>query len=82
MKIKLNRAGFRELRNSREMVADLDARARRVAAEAGAGFEADSRTGATRARGSVVTGDARARAAAAADPGRLLRALHRGGRNA
>lgn len=77
-KTKLNMAEFRELRRSAEVLADLDARAKRVAAAAGAGFEARSRLGANRARASVATVTTAARLKAARDPAAFLRALERG----
>lgn len=78
MKPKLNRAGFRELRNSPAVVADLDARARRVAEAAGDGFVSASGGGKTRGRASVATVSNTARRAAAGDPAAFLRALQRG----
>lgn len=53
--IKLNRSGVKELLKSGAVLADLEARAARVAAAAGDGFEVDSEVGANRARASVRT---------------------------
>lgn len=75
---KLNLKEFRELRRSAEVQADIERRAKRVAAAAGPGFEARSQLGATRARASVVTGTLAARRKAASDPAAFLRALERG----
>lgn len=44
MKIKLNNAGFRALRTDPAVVADLRARAERIAAAAGDGFEVSEKT--------------------------------------
>lgn len=63
--IRLTRSGPRELRRSAGVLADLQARAARIAAAAGPGMEANSGQGANRARASVVTAthDARRREA-------------------
>lgn len=60
VKVKLNNKGFAELRNSPEVQADLTARARRIQAAAGDGFEARDASPGTkgarpRARASVGT---------------------------
>lgn len=77
-KAKLNMAEFRELRRSAEVKADLERRAKRVAAAAGPGFVARSQVGANRARASVATDTLEARRKAARDPAAFLRALERG----
>lgn len=55
VKVKLNRRGVAALLKSPEVRADLEARARRIAASAGPGMEASATVGATRARASVRT---------------------------
>lgn len=55
VKVVLFRKGIRELLNSPEIRADLVARAKRVAAQAGDGFEVDSHSGTKRGRASVRT---------------------------
>lgn len=54
-RIKLNMAGFRELRNSPKVVADLTRRAEAVAASAGPGHKVDVNRGRDRARAAVIT---------------------------
>jgi hypothetical protein len=53
--IKLNSPGVKALLRSPEMLADLEARARRIAAVAGPGFESDGQIGPSRARAAVWT---------------------------
>lgn len=88
MKLKINRQGFRELRNSPGVVADLDARAERVAdaamaeydphhGEVNDGFIPNVSEGQNRARSSVVTGNPHAARHNAAH-NTLLRALEAG----
>jgi hypothetical protein len=55
-RIKLNLAGFRKLRRSPEVAADLEKRARRIADAAGPGHEVEVTKGRTRALGMVWTG--------------------------
>jgi hypothetical protein len=55
VRIKLNSAGVRQLLRSSEVMADLDARARRVAAAAGEGHEVQLWVGRNRARATVRT---------------------------
>lgn len=55
VKVKLNRRGVEALLKSPGVEADLLARARRIAAAAGEGMEAESMVGRTRARASVIT---------------------------
>lgn len=56
MTIKLNAQALREIRNSPEVVAELEARAQRIAAAAGDGMEVKpTETGKNRARVAVVT---------------------------
>ena len=78
MKAKLNTKGFRELRNDPKVIADLEARAKRIAEAAGPGFEASSQAAPNRGRASVVAGTLAARRKAAADPAAFLRAIERG----
>ncbi|MBK7021440.1 MAG: hypothetical protein IPH38_18075 [Candidatus Microthrix sp.] len=54
-RIKLNLAGFRKLRRSPEVAADLEKRARRIADAAGPGHEVEVTKGRTRALGMVWT---------------------------
>lgn len=56
VRVKLNIAGFRSLRNDPAVLADLRARAERLAAASGPGYFADAQTGKNRARAGVVTG--------------------------
>lgn len=55
VRIELNRAGVRELLTSPAVRADLERRARAIAAAAGSGMEVDSEIGRNRARASVRT---------------------------
>lgn len=55
VKVKLNKAGVRELLRSAEVEADLVSRARRIASAAGSGHEVQSGKGRNRARAEVVT---------------------------
>ena len=55
MRLKLNRSAVRELLRGAEIQADISARAERIAAAAGDGFEADHEVGRNRARSSVRT---------------------------
>lgn len=57
MKIKHNSRAYRELLRSQVMLDDLKARADRIAAAAGPGFEATAQLGTNRARASVRTTD-------------------------
>lgn len=75
--IKLNRAGVRELLRSKEVQDDLAARAERIAAAAGDGFDASSFVGANRARASVMAVSIEARIAEAKDR-TLTRAIDAG----
>lgn len=52
VKVKLNIAGFRQLRN--EVVGDLADRAGRIAEACGDGYVAESETGRNRARAAVI----------------------------
>lgn len=76
VRIELNRAGVRELLRSPEVLADLQARAERVAAAAGGGedFVAESSLGPNRARASARTASNRGRSLEATDR-TLTRAL-------
>lgn len=76
-RITWNMAGFRDLRKQPGVLADLRARAERIAAAAGPGNEPSSMLGANRARASVVTADRQARRAEAKTRA-LTRALDAG----
>ena len=56
VKVKLNSSGVRELLRSPGVLADLEARAKRIAAAAGGGMVVESAVGANRARAVVITG--------------------------
>lgn len=73
-RIKWRVKGFQELRKSSAVQADLAARAERVAAASGEGFEARSGEGRTRARASVVTTTVQAMRR----PNRMVENLDRG----
>lgn len=85
-RVKWNLKGFAELRNSPEVLRDLEARASRVAAAAGKGFEANdsrwagpgSKGSRPRARTSVGTATMWARAKQAREGNTLQRALDAG----
>ena len=62
-RIKLNSKAIRDLLRSREMVADLDDRAKRIASAAGDGFDSEATQGRTRALASVWTATREAREA-------------------
>lgn len=57
VRVKMNIAGARAIRNSAEVEGDLMRRAQAIEAAAGPGYEASSQTGRTRARASVITAD-------------------------
>lgn len=59
-KIKWNFRAFEQLRREPGVKASIDARAKRIAAAAGDGYEAGSYAGKTRHRGSVITANTRA----------------------
>lgn len=67
IRIEMNRKGVEELLKSAEVQADLERRAKAIAAEAGPGMEVDVRVGKTRARASVRTADFEAIRAEATD---------------
>lgn len=75
VKIKLNNAGFRELRTSAKMDAFILAKARRVAARAGPGFKAELSPGSNRARATVFPDTADAARQTAENPHRLISAM-------
>lgn len=77
MKIKWNIEGFRQLRYDPGVAADIDGRAARIAAAAGAGYESSPYRGATRHRASVITTSAKA-AASERKHGKLLRSIDAG----
>lgn len=60
MKIVHNRKAYAALLRSTEMLNEVRARAERIAAAAGPGFEASSMIGRNRARASVRTADVQA----------------------
>jgi hypothetical protein len=66
-RIEVDRKAIRALLKSPEVRADLAARARRIAAAAGPGFDARSDMGRTRARAVVITTDEASRRAQAED---------------
>lgn len=77
VRIVMNRDGARALLKSPGVKADLERRARAIAARAGEGHIVDSRVGKTRARASVVTSTADARRREATDRN-LLKSLDAG----
>ena len=75
-KVKLNLAGFTELRNSPEMVAGLNEMIQGVAQRAGDGYAADVQTGRKRAIARAYTESFEAMRESAKDGGdKLLEAL-------
>ena len=76
-RIKLNLAGFRKLRRSPEVMADLEKRARRIADAAGPGHAGEVTKGRTRALGMVWTDTHEARRGEAANRS-LTRAIDAG----
>lgn len=66
-KIEFNDAGFRAILRSPEVQADLVARAERIAAAAGEGFDVATKVGKRRVRASVGTGSLEAVHAEAVD---------------
>jgi hypothetical protein len=77
IRIEVNSAGIQALLKSAEVQADLESRARRIAAAGGDGMEVGSRIGKTRARASVITATREARLAEATDRA-LTKALDAG----
>lgn len=77
IRVEVSSAGIQAVLKSAEVQADLEARANRIAAAAGDGFEAGSRIGKTRARASVITASRKARLAEAEDRA-LTKALDAG----
>jgi hypothetical protein len=77
LQMKLRSDNVGKLLKSKEVQADLKARADRIASLAGEGMEASVRVGRTRARASVITATAKARLAEATDR-RLTRAIDAG----
>lgn len=67
VRVELNRKALVGLLKSPEVRADLEARARRIAAAAGPGMTVESQVGRMRARASVVTATTEARRAEAVD---------------
>jgi hypothetical protein len=76
-KIKLNNKGIRDLLRSKEMVADLNQRAGRIAQAAGDGHSYEATAGRTRALASVWTTSAEAMRAEATERN-LTRAIDAG----
>ena len=77
VRVVLNRKAVRDLLRSAEVKADLERRARSIAAAAGPGNEMESETGSNRARAAVVTETAEAMHAEATNRS-LTRALDAG----
>lgn len=77
VRVVLNRRAVRDLLRSSEVVADLRARAGRIADAAGEGMEARTQLSKTRARAAVFTATPQARAAEAKNR-TLTRALDAG----
>jgi hypothetical protein len=75
--VKMSAAGARAILKSGEVQAFLKAKADRIAAAAGAGFESSSMVGPNRARASVITATAKARRAEATNRS-LTRAIDAG----
>lgn len=65
VRIEMNDAGVRAVLSSGGVMADLKARADRIAAKAGDGMVSSVQQGRTRARASVITGTTEARRAEA-----------------
>lgn len=72
VRIVLNRKGVRDLLRSPQVKADLERRAKAIAAAAGPGHAVDSETGRNRARAAVFTDDPAAMAAEAKNHQLLL----------
>lgn len=77
VRIEVNRKAVRSLLRSPEVKADLERRAKKIAAAAGPGFEVDSHVGKNRARADVATGTFEAMRAEATDRA-LTRAVDAG----
>lgn len=77
VKVELHNSGFQELRTSGETMADLGARAGRIARAAGEGMQMEINRGRTRGRASVRTGTFAARKAQATNSA-LTRAIDAG----
>jgi hypothetical protein len=75
--VNMSAAGARAILKSGEVLAFLKAKADRIAAAAGAGFESSSMIGPNRARASVITATAKARRAEATNRS-LTRAIDAG----
>lgn len=78
-RIKLNHKGVRALLRSPQVLADLERRARAIAAAAGPGHRVESGVGRNRARAAVVTETPEARHAEATERN-LTRAIDAGRR--
>jgi hypothetical protein len=78
VRIVVNHAAVRKLLRSPAVKADLERRAKAIAAAAGDGFDVDSHIGKNRARADVATATPAAMRRVAADPAILLRALGAG----
>lgn len=76
-RLKFNLKGFRQIRTSAKVEADLDRRARRIANAAGDGFAVEDPDTTNRARRVVVPNTAEA-ANESRDPRVLLRAMEAG----
>lgn len=77
IKVKINSAGAEAILKSDEVLADLERRAKAIAAAAGDGFETSSMVGQSRARAGVGTGTREAMRSEAEDRS-LTRALDAG----
>lgn len=77
VRIELNSKGVRQLLHDPGVLADLERRAKRIAAAAGEGMETDSDAGGTRARAVVITATRDAQRAEATDRA-LTRAVDAG----
>jgi len=77
VRVTINSSAAASILKSAGVLADLRARADRIAAAAGDGMEANSRIGRSRARASVVTATRKAMRAEATDRA-LTRSLDRG----
>lgn len=77
-KITWKMAGFKKLRKSPGVAADIASRAERIAAMAGEGYESSQVMGKTRARASVITASYKAQLDNAKH-NTLLRSLNAGG---
>lgn len=78
MKIRYNIEAFEQIRRHPAIAGNIDARAERIAAAAGEGYEASPYEGKTRHRASVIATDYDAIRAEAKGNGKLLGAIDAG----